>query len=274
MDIDPLADTVPPRYAVESDEEDEINPLHASPTNDTPPTVDVKIIGNLPTGNKLVIATGEAGRHWARGASLGEQTGAVMVNGVQIGLIFNPPWTKSTVMVSEALSRVPISSMHPYSEAVLDALKPECVSLLDSYAVPAYITNHPVSYDDAPIRYLSTSPTNLAQEIELFSPPNLIHSTSASFMSILAITNIMVSLILLPSPLIPHPAPKTIMPSNISHLAHDDVEWSVSAMNRADKLLFDAIKENIDRKWELKDDHRNTTVTTKTTNIGEGGMYI
>jgi len=88
QDIDPLADTVPPRHAVESDEEeDEYNPL-SSGARSKPKIgdVEVKILGNVEgvEGRKLVIASGEAGKVWARGANLGEQSGAVMVNGVQV----------------------------------------------------------------------------------------------------------------------------------------------------------------------------------------------
>ena len=84
QDIDPLSDTVPPRYAVESDEEeDEINPLPSKPSSqDT--TVNVKIAGDLPTGSTVAVATGDVAAFWAKGASLGEQIGAVFVNDVQV----------------------------------------------------------------------------------------------------------------------------------------------------------------------------------------------
>jgi hypothetical protein len=88
QDIDPLADTVPPRHAVESDEEeDEYNPL-SSGIQAKPKVGDaeVKILGDTKSfeGKTLVIASGYAGKVWARGANLGEQSGAVMVNGVQV----------------------------------------------------------------------------------------------------------------------------------------------------------------------------------------------
>lgn len=50
----------------------------------TPPQVDAKITGSLPQGQALVVATGDAAKLWAKGASLGEQTGAIMLNGVQV----------------------------------------------------------------------------------------------------------------------------------------------------------------------------------------------
>ena len=88
QDIDPLADTVPPRHAVESDEEeDEYNPLSTSTQSKSQVRdVEVNIVGDVKdrVGGALVIVTGEAGRVWTRSGTLGEQSGAVMVNQVQV----------------------------------------------------------------------------------------------------------------------------------------------------------------------------------------------
>ena len=88
QDIDPLADTVPPRHAVESDEEeDEYNPLSSTTQSKSKlRNVDVKIVENVKCkeGGTLIVVTGEAGKVWARGAKLGEQSGGVMVDGVQV----------------------------------------------------------------------------------------------------------------------------------------------------------------------------------------------
>jgi len=83
-DVDPLADTVPPRYALESDdEEDEYNPLPS--TSSAPnPTPDVEFAGDFPRGRDLIIATGDVAKFWARGADLQEQSGGVYVNEVQV----------------------------------------------------------------------------------------------------------------------------------------------------------------------------------------------
>ena len=91
--------------------------------------------------------------------------------------MFNPPWTKSNIIISEVFSDLPLHAMHPYAESILDSLKPsrcfdlsslslviskldinKSVSLLDSYPVPTYATAHPVPIHDNPIRYLTTSP--------------------------------------------------------------------------------------------------------------------
>ncbi|KAG6811558.1 hypothetical protein H0H92_006862 [Tricholoma furcatifolium] len=175
QDIDPLAETVPPRHAIESDEEDEYNPL---PTRGTPldHVFEIKFIpDNLREGEHLVIAAGDIAKYWAHGADLGEQIGAIYGNKVSIGLVFNPKWTKSTVIVSEVLARLPVWAMHSYVTAILDALKPikyaglivtnllvvvinapTRLALLDTYPTHAYISDKPVSFEDAPIRYLAT----------------------------------------------------------------------------------------------------------------------
>lgn len=164
-------DNNPPRHAIESDDEDEFNPLQ-HPEDST--ELDIKLLGDIPPQRNLVVATGDPGAFWARGADLGEQTGAVAVNGVQIGFVFNPSWTKANIIVSEGLSRLPVWAMHPYAQTIIDNLKPtrysfllftlqlllilfSSVALLDEYSVPSYITSAPVPATDAPIRYLSTN---------------------------------------------------------------------------------------------------------------------
>ncbi|KIM43635.1 hypothetical protein M413DRAFT_443557 [Hebeloma cylindrosporum] len=279
MDIDPLSDTVPPRYAIESDEEeDEDNPLRVKPSaSDVAPKIEVKILGNIATGSNLVIASGDAGKIWAKGANLGEQTATVAVNGVQIGLVFNPSWTEATVIISEVLSRLPIYAMHPYAKAILDALKPSRVALLDSYPVPTYATDVPINFHQAPLRFLSISGDAhfLEKDAKLFAPPNLLQSTSASFLSILNISESNGTVILIPSPHIPQPAPRQIAPSNISHLTYDDdVEWDSQLINKAQNLLFQSIGEETKQTWVPLANQTKDKLPKRNTEIGEGGMYI
>ncbi|CAA7270769.1 unnamed protein product [Cyclocybe aegerita] len=276
MEVDPYADTLPPRYAIESDEEEEeFNSLHVVKSATKDAAVEVKILGDLPSGN-LVVASEAAGKIWAKGASLGEQTGAVYANNVQIGLVFNPSWTKSVVIISEALSRLPLYVMHSYAKHILESLQPKSLSLLDTYAVPTYSADHPISFQEAPIRYLSAAEDTkfLKGKAEPFSPPNLIQSTSASFLSILSITNTPATLILLPSPHIPHPPPKQISLSNISHLTYDDVEWPTNLINTAQSLLFKAVGENTDHAWKPLERTKREKTSKRNTEVGEGGMYI
>ncbi|KAJ3489285.1 hypothetical protein NLJ89_g11543 [Agrocybe chaxingu] len=277
MEVDPYADTLPPRYAIESDEEEEeFNPLHVVKPTTENTTVEAKILGELLSGGNLVVVSGEAGTIWAKGASLGGQTGAVYANNVQIGLAFNPSWTKSIVIISEALSGLPLYAMNPYAKHILESLQPKSLSLLDTYVVPTYSKDHAISFQEAPIRYLSTAEDTkfLEGKAELFSPPNLIQSTSASFLSILSVTSTPATVILLPSPHIPHPPPKQISTSNISHLTYDDVEWPTDLVNTAQSLLFKAVGENVDHAWKPLERKKKEKPSKRNTEVGEGGMYI
>jgi hypothetical protein len=89
QNFDPLSDSAPPRYAIESDEEeDEYNPLNLKnlDPNDCPSALSVIVQGNnIPNQKELIIATGDAGKYWAKGSRLGEQKGSVQVNGVEVG---------------------------------------------------------------------------------------------------------------------------------------------------------------------------------------------
>lgn len=114
------------------------------------------------------------------------------------------------------------------------------------------------------------------EDAQPFAPPNLIQSTSASFLGILSIAQppIEATLILLPSPHIPHPPPKEVSPSNISHLAQDDVEWPTQQVNLAQTLLFQGLGETVDQAWKPVETVQKEKTPKRTTEIGEGGMYI
>jgi len=274
MDTDPLADSLPPRYAIESDDEDEFNPLIQDGRPHPEPEIQVIITGNIPTNVNLIIASGIAGKTWARGADLKEQSGVVSVNGVKIALVYNPPWTTSNIIISEVFSELPLHAMHPYAESILDSLNPKSVSLLDSYPVPTYVTAHPVPFHETPIRYLSTSQPNfLDNKPELFKPPNLIQATSASFLSILSLRGIPGTLILLPCPFISPSRPKQISPSEIPRLNEDKIEWSPTVMKSAQSLLFQALEEPIHNVWEYVDPHQDKS-TKHRSQVGDSGMYM
>jgi hypothetical protein len=158
---DLLSDPHPPRYAYESDDEDEFDDAsQISPS--LAPVSDFDIIGEFNKGLPLVIASGDAGNAWARGASLGEQKGAVFVDKTQVGLLFNyAPETDGNVsinvLVSEANAILPINAMHSYATLVLESFRPSRVTVLDKYSAASYIANSKIDYDSAPVRYLSTA---------------------------------------------------------------------------------------------------------------------
>ncbi|KAJ3569154.1 hypothetical protein NP233_g5245 [Leucocoprinus birnbaumii] len=272
-------DSNPPRHAIESDsEEDEFNPL-TSGAQSLAKELNINFIGDA-VGPKdtLIVATGDPGAFWAKGASLGEQAGAVTVNGVQMGLVFMPKWTAGNVVVSEALSRLPVWAMHAYAKAIDDTLKPKTVALLDEYSVPGYISNRPIPLPDAPIRYLSTGRFDPGNYVKPFAPPNLINTTSASFLSILSLhASHTGTLLLLPSPNILKPAPRAVEQNNFAHLTQDVTEWPARIMLLAHKLLLHLVGEGQSTEWDSKNVSSGPSAKTSVTRrseIGEGGMYI
>lgn len=91
QEVDPLADTVPPRYAYESDEEDEVEELPASNSEKTAADVNIITGEKVETveGKTLIIVNGEVGALWARGAKLGQQVGQVSVNKRAVRIIIH-----------------------------------------------------------------------------------------------------------------------------------------------------------------------------------------
>ncbi|KAH0579156.1 hypothetical protein J132_03351 [Termitomyces sp. J132] len=278
MDVDPLADTVPPRYAVESDDEDEFNPLPTT-VSYLDHVTEVKLIpDNLLQGNNLVIATGEVAKYWAHGANLGVQIGGGYVNNVQVGLVFNPSWTKSIIIVSEAFTRLPVWAMHQYASTILHALMPAKVALLDTYSAPAYISEKPVPFEDAPLRYLATYPVDHAtkSKAEPFAPPNILQSTSASFLSVLSTTRSQTpgALILVPSPHIDPSSPKILEPSNFFQSDKEPFDWSEVTINMAQDLVFGAINSTAPHWVRHTGSGGGTSSARKKNDVREGGMYI
>ncbi|ETW75330.1 hypothetical protein HETIRDRAFT_331260, partial [Heterobasidion irregulare TC 32-1] len=279
QNIDPLSDTTAPRYAVESDEEeDEFNPLFPE-GNHQSRNVGIDIKGISPTnaiGGNLVVATGDAGKIWAKGASLEEQQGAVYVNQLQVGLVFRPSWSNATtVVVSELTASLPIWAMSPYAQAVLDYFKPANTVLLDTYPTPVYITAAPVPYrDEAPVRYLSTGPSGTGAPS--FAPPNLIQTTSAAFLSIVSVSSPSPSAtaFLLPSPRIPRPRPSDLTQQDVSTISEEDIAWPSATMQTVDQAVFEVLGETLKRQWRRKDGAREGKSQLKRREVGDGSMYI
>lgn len=112
QDTDPLQDTVPPRYAIESDEEeDEFNPLSHGKVVREPLTINIKGVGPFEVvGNDLIIASGDAGKYWAQGASLEQQRGGVFVNEIQVRFPY-PPMVRLSLTHART-SRLAWCSLH------------------------------------------------------------------------------------------------------------------------------------------------------------------
>ncbi|TFK24081.1 hypothetical protein FA15DRAFT_756744 [Coprinopsis marcescibilis] len=274
MNTDPLQDSLPPRYAVESDEEDELNPLEHRVRE--PTKVDISIQGNIEKGGSLVVANTEIGAFWAKGAHLGEQTAAIMVNKIQVGLVFTPAWTRSTIIVSESFTRLPLSFMYPYAQKIIEALEPTQVSILDVYSVPIYTSQNPQRIHDAPLRYLCTTESPVASELPLFEPPNLLQTTSAAILSISSLQSVPVTAILVPLAHVPRPAPKELLPTHFLLSSEIPDQWTSSTLEDAHRFLLFALQEHSTEPWHLKGSEleRLTSSRTRRTEIGEGGMYL
>jgi len=288
MNVDPLGDTVPARHAIESDEEeDEYNPLSLSKSEKTPVAViDIKItIENVRKGQALVIATGHAGRFWAQGASLGEQSGTVMLNRIQVGLLFQPSWITGTVLVSEVTTKLPVSTMYRYAKCVLDAFEPSSLALLDSYPMSSYMS--PDTMHNAPVRYLCVDALPPKTAAQPYSPPNLIQSTTASFLNVFHVHRRSLLgppgqpciAVLLPSSHLCSPPPKELKATNTGFFADaDSEEWPSQIMNLAQESLFsiDIIMGEPAMKWETKGGRERGlhAFVRQKSEIGEAGMYI
>ncbi|KIJ60723.1 hypothetical protein HYDPIDRAFT_160371 [Hydnomerulius pinastri MD-312] len=289
MEVDPLADAAPPRYAVESDDEDEYNPVSPKTASDQTPdvTVEFKSIYAIPSKLPLVLASGEAGAVWARGANLGQEMVGLFVNKIQVGLLFRPSWTQAVVVVSEGTTRtqLPLFAMNTYSTAIIDRLQPTSVAILDSYPTQGYISPEIISQDNTPIRYLSVSDKPVSDpELELFAPPNLLQSTTASLLSGLFLRSIDVNssrdtaaVILLPSPKIPPARPSTFAQTSAPP-ASEEVPWDGATLRKAHKWLFKIIGEEVEESSFTEPATKSVRPVTSSRRalgeVGEGGMYI
>lgn len=84
--MDFLGDTSAYRYAYESDDEDQLNPLSRRPVQRI---ARVSIQGDSRPEKRrktVIVASGEAGKSWAQGAQLGEQFATVVVDDVTVTL--------------------------------------------------------------------------------------------------------------------------------------------------------------------------------------------
>lgn len=284
MEIDPLADALPPRYAIESDDEDEYNPL-TTQRADEGPIVNVKIESQITAGCPLVIASGPAGNFWADGADLGEQQGAIFINNIQVGFLFKPSSTRAVVLVSEATTALPLWSMNKYVNDILDRLQPSAVSILDVYSIQSYISSELLPVHEAPVRYLSLGNISL-NPFQIFAPPNILQSTSAAFMSAMNIRTLSSTssyksnavILLLPLPEISRTAPSKLSTSRLSRPSRDQA-WSVEMMMEVDERLFRMVGAKRSGTWALRSMPAGSAfgLSKKRQNfaeVGEGSMYI
>jgi len=200
------------------------------------------------------------------------------VEETQVGLIFNPSWSQSTIIVSETFARLPIIYMHTYAEALVNQINSSSISLLDTYPTPTYVSPEPIAFEDAPIRYVSTHKIDpaVSSAAKRFAPPNFIHSTTSaallSYVGWLPRTDLKATLLLLPFPRMPKPAPKILGHSDFSHLSDDEFQWSETVMSTVQKLLFAAVGENPDSVWHTPTNSKPISGLRRAP--VDSGMYI
>jgi len=115
LSIDSVRFQLPPCHASEPDSQDI---QYQEP--------EVGFIGSgIEPRSKLIVVTGRPGVAWGKDANLGEETGLVAVDRHNIGSIMRPKWTKSNVVVSEYLTKLPESAQRAYAQAIIDEFKPE-----------------------------------------------------------------------------------------------------------------------------------------------------
>ncbi|KAJ7889889.1 hypothetical protein B0H14DRAFT_3081832 [Mycena olivaceomarginata] len=261
MNTDPLVDSVPPRHGIESDEEeDEYNPLRPQPN--LPLAIDVQVVGTV------TPVPGSIGR----GAELGEQVAAVMVNKIQVGLLFRPSWTQAVVLVSEVTTRLPLWGMHLCARTVVDALKPKRWAGRIMFGIQRYSSAIP--YLDAPLRFLATDAPSatLTSSAEPFAAPNLVQSTSAAFVALRAKHSASVILLLVPALHVSPPVPRDLAPSDFSHW-NDPAPWAPTSVRTAHALLF-AAGEKDTPAWKEPAPEKPSAGQARKHPDAELGMYI
>ena len=124
-------------------------------------------------------------------------------------------------------------------------------------------------------------------EIELFAPPNLLQSTTASLLNELFLRSIsedstrgVTAIILVPSPKIPPPPPVSFNDRG-SAGEFVDTNWGREFLERAHKLLFAIAGEVVDEsnlraraKSAVKPPISAGIARSTLGEVGEGGMYI
>ncbi|KIM24898.1 hypothetical protein M408DRAFT_26685 [Serendipita vermifera MAFF 305830] len=255
LEFEPLQDTTPNRYALESDDSEDDVTLNTYP-NASKQLKKPKVTYNIDfvwnedastvSGNQTYVALGEAGLIWASGTSLDAPRAQVRLNEDSVASVYCLQPNKDGVGVTVVVLQyqLPIDAMHLFASVVLSTLRPKSVVVVDEYSHPAYISSERTPPLDPPIRYLQTQKSSFKPlaATASFQTPNLLLSPSASFLSILEMEEKPGLLVLLPLPHIPHPPPSTTTPLRLS------VHWPESQI----KVLHSAIVKSGNWVWDAR----------------------
>ncbi|KAJ7494535.1 hypothetical protein B0H11DRAFT_2227341 [Mycena galericulata] len=165
-DIDSLADSVPPRLAIESDkEEDDYNPLCPNASQPTTKPVVIQLVGDA-----ISSATLSPLQHLAFSP---RRVAAVMVNDFQVGMLFRP---LCSYLRRESASRWPRYTRTP--PPCLTRYQAANVGLLETYPVPTYISEMRIPFADegrdaSPDPRVQSCPRVLWERAKLLQPQRL-----------------------------------------------------------------------------------------------------
>ncbi|KZT54256.1 hypothetical protein CALCODRAFT_19134 [Calocera cornea HHB12733] len=273
MDIEPLLDSHAPRYAVESDSEDEFEAPSAAAGISPPHGVDIALPAGLKAVSKLLIVSGLAGLEWSRGVQLSNAVGDVLVASFPVGAVYV---TEDGGAIVHITCTLPPNACYPLASVIVSTFRPQRVGLLDAYTAPTYISDLPSSPYEAPIRVLCTS--EMAEPCPVkaapFRPPNLIQLFPAAVMSVLEIVGARGAAVLLPSLHISAPPGLEPAPLNDS-----DSSWPVQSMMTAHTYLYDLLGST-HKDWvpharvHMASKSGRSARSTRGDVVGEGSMYI
>ncbi|KAG8809246.1 hypothetical protein FRC17_003537 [Serendipita sp. 399] len=252
MEVEPLQDSAPNRYAFESDDsEDDIGrnayPGVSERTKRSKHRYDAEVVWNVNAGalggGNFFVAVGQAGLAWASGVQLAKSIADIQLDDTKVASVFTIDEHPGDLVLVLKYD-LPISSMPSFASKVLTTFTPSRVTIMDGYSSPAYIAPERRNDLDPPIRYLETAcidekptTTTTSKRIKLFRPPNLLLSTSAAFLSILEQGQKTPGLLLLlPFPQIERPPPRTIEPIRVG------VSWPERQIVEMNSILPASIK--------------------------------
>ncbi|QRV78212.1 hypothetical protein RhiJN_06227 [Ceratobasidium sp. AG-Ba] len=251
MDVDPLQDGPPARYAVESDSEDEIGFYPDRPRTRSRRTYNVDVDLDQAKDKNLIVLCGFP-------SVQGDVVGRVEVDGLQVGGYI----TSGDTLVLGVSHRLPLGVQSSVARAVVDKVdSSKSITVLDTYSYLAYISNQPVRTDDHPVRYLATSSVQTQNtKAQLYAPPNLIQHLPAAILAECEYVQRPASVFLLPVREITPPAPPS-----------DPVRYSrAEGLDLANVSQVVGVELSVDKSKVSKTSGRRR----KSGDIGEGGMYI
>jgi len=275
--VDPLRDSRPSRYAVESDDsEDELGqglyPASQPRTATKRPDPVVSLQWTGATEVPLIVAVGAASRQWALGLPLSEDRVSIVVDAVEIGSIHQLAGSKVHVLL--ASHAIPALGAYAVTKSLFSSLKPSRIVIVDKYAVPSFIHISPVDSANAPIRYLTTRKSSFTPgSAKLFASPNLIQGLSAALLNYAEMWGIAGELFLLPSS---HTSPP--LHSQQAEPLPLGGEWEDGTIAEVNKIVFSVLGQG-DVRWDAgqaraKGGFKMRSASAKRGDIGDGGMYI